>query len=231
MGKRVQQPPVEPAAFVVVALGDGECTVARRLPDGRVDRAGLNDGYLDAPPAQLTAEPVRDGFQGKLRCRVGGCPSGDQSPVYGGDVDDAAPTGAKQRKHGSSHSQRAEHVDLELAAEFIERDRLERTGHHDARVVDQSPQRATSCSGNRLRGCGDLRLVGDVEPDGYQLIRCRRTKPLGIGIVAVTGEYPEAQRVEMQGARPPDALGGTGDQDGTVSGGGHGGTRGSKRAM
>ena len=71
---------------------------------------------------------------------------------------------ADRRQHRLGHRDLGGQVDLDLAAEVLDRDRLQRARDRDAGVVDEAVEAAPAA---RLADCarrgGDLRGVGDVE--------------------------------------------------------------------
>ena len=70
---------------------------------------------------------------GELRC---------EDPADRTDEQDAPSGLAQQGQHGLGGGDLSDHVDLELAAQVVQRQHLQRPGKADARVVDQSVQPA-----------------------------------------------------------------------------------------
>ena len=66
---------------------------------------------------------------------------------------------ADLRQHRLGHRHVGDEVDLELVAEVVERDRLQRAGDGDAGVVDEAVEAAVALRLDPLRRGGDL--LGD----------------------------------------------------------------------
>src|SRR5262249_1644499 len=98
-------------------------------------------------------------------------------------------------------------VHLELPAELVEREELERHRDGDAGVVDEAlePVVAEPLCRSRDRGC-----VGHVECDRLDVVG---TKTLGVGTGADAGEDAPARAGEAQRAGLADPGRGTGDDD------------------
>jgi len=96
------------------------------------------------------------------------------------------------------HGELGDHVDLELAAELVERQELERAGGRDAGVVDE---RVELVGAKRL----DLGGVRDVELD-------RRYPPTELVRRAHAGEHVRAEVGQHERRRATDARRGAGDQ-------------------
>ena len=106
-------------------------------PDRRLDRPRLDDRHVDAPRRELDAQRVGHRLERELRHRVR---TEQRQRVQPGDrahVDDAAARRAQRRQAELRHPQLPDDVHLELAAQLVRRQELERPGNRDARVVDQ----------------------------------------------------------------------------------------------
>jgi hypothetical protein len=126
------------------------------------DQPGLDADDVDPEPADLHPQRVGDGLDGVLGGVVGAAARERQPPAHRGDVDDRARAGlAHPRQHELGEAQETEHVGLELAADRVHRQRLERTRERVARVIDQHVD---------APGLGQRRphrvLAGHVEGEG-----------------------------------------------------------------
>lgn len=121
------------------------------------------------------------------------------------DEDDAAAGGANQRQHRLGHRDLTGQIDLDLTAEVLDRDRLQRAGNRNAGVVDQTVETGIAQLGTEQLGSRRNRLaIGDVEHHRGQSLRARRSQRLGVVLLANPGEDPPAVRVEPQGGGPAD---------------------------
>ena len=111
--------------------------------------------------------------------------------------------GADLRQECLSHEDRRHRVDLELAAQLVGPDELERAGHHDPGVVDDSGQgRALQLLLDAASGLRDRRRVGDVE---FERRGAAGAQPLGILRLPDAGEHLKALVPQPHGARVTDA--------------------------
>ena len=171
----------------------------------------------DVDPVGRELDPQRVGhrLERELRDRVGAeerqrAPAGDRA-----DDDDAALRGPQRREHRLGDGELADDVDLELAAELVERQVLERRGDRDARVVDEpvEPRRSVRA---RDRGGSVTSRITSVVPGGASPGRAARPRS--------TRQPP---RGEPRRARGADPGGRARDQDGVLS---QGARRRSRRA-
>ena len=128
------------------------------------------------------------------------------------DVHDPPARGAQLGQERLRHGDLPDQVDLELAAEVVDRLVLERRRDGDARVVDEAGEAATACLLHRVRRRRDRPGVGDVEDER------RHAGELALQALAVlrlahAGEDIEALAREPPRARLPDSAGGAGDND------------------
>ena len=110
------------------------------------------------------------------------------------------------------HRQLADHVDLELAAQLVERDELERDRDRDAGVVDEPVQRLV---GDGL-GCGrDVVGIRDVE---HQRLEPCCAEAFGVLVAPDARQHAPAGAAQVQRARFSDPRRGAGDEDGSSQG-------------
>ena len=125
-------------------------------PDLGRHRAWLDDRNLDPERAHLKPQRVADRLDRVLRGVVGG-EEGKRPPAADrGHEDDPAAGGADHLEQRLGHRDLADHVDLELAPQLVELQRLDRPGDGDARVVDQCRQPPAGRLADPLGGGGDL---------------------------------------------------------------------------
>jgi hypothetical protein len=80
------------------------------------------------------------------------------------EVDDPASAATQQRQQRLGDCMLADHVDLQLAAQLGWGQELQRRGHGDPSIVDQSGQAAIAdLTANQLGSSGHRVLVGDVQ--------------------------------------------------------------------
>jgi hypothetical protein len=128
------------------------------------------------------------------------------------EEDDPAAGAANQRQHRLRHRDLRDQVDLELFAQVIERDRLQRRHHRHPSVVDQAVQTASAHHPADLLGhCGDLVRLGHVEHQRHEPLRRSIAQACGVLLAANAGEDPPALGVHPQGGRPADSGRGAGD--------------------
>ena len=80
----------------------------------------------DSPLPQFEAERVAERLHAELRCAVGPVEREHEQAADRPDVDDAAVAPSDQRQERLGHRDGADQVDLELAAEVVERLELDR---------------------------------------------------------------------------------------------------------
>ena len=166
---------------------------ARVLAEAGEDDPRLDDDHVDAEAADLEAQRVGDRLHRVLaRVVVAGAGEGE-APAHRGDVDDLAPAlRAHRREHELAHADEAEDVRLELRADLLERDGLDRARLAVAGVVDQHADRAVLLlhggDGGLHRG-----LVGDVEGERAAARRLEVREGLGAAGGRVDGPA-EARR-------------------------------------
>ena len=154
--KLVDRLAVERLLFGVGASFDLVGVLRTALPDRGVDRAGLDDRDRDAPGPQLLAEDVADRLDPELGGVVGAVEREGDAAADRGDEDDAAAGRADRRQHRLGDGDLGGQVDLDLAAEFLQRQRLQRARDGDAGVVDEALEAALRLGTDPLRGGGDL---------------------------------------------------------------------------
>ena len=122
---------------------------------------------------------------------------------------------ADQRQHRLGHRDLGGQVDLELAAEVVQRQRLQRPGDGDAGVVDEAVEAAPGLGADPLGGGGDLLGDGDVEEQRAQPRRAGGAQRLGVLLLANPGEDLPAGGVEAQRGGAADAGRGAGYEHGS----------------
>ena len=145
-------------------------------PDVGGDGAGFDDGDADSLAAQLEAEAVAEGGEGEFAAGVGRHHGLGDAASDGTDKeearDEAAMRGyseAEEREGGAGEGDCAEEINVELAAPVGLSEVLDRAGHGDASVVDDSPEAVGTDEGCCVRDCGvDGGLVGDIESDDFK---------------------------------------------------------------
>ena len=134
-------------------------------------------------------------------------------PADGAHVHDPAPSAAQRGEKRLGDRRLADEVDLELLAQLVDREELERRGHSDAGVVHEPDQRLVS---ERITRSGDLVRVRHVDAGGAQ---AASLQPLRILVFAHRCDRVEAELAQVQDGGLADARGGTGHED---CSGGHG---------
>ena len=102
------------------------------------DAAGLDDDDVDAERRDLDSQAVAEHLEGELRAVIPPAERGVELASHGGDVHDrpgAMRAHVRQRQLGEPD--RAEHVDLELAAALVDLDVFQCAVRAVAGVVDQ----------------------------------------------------------------------------------------------
>ena len=132
------------------------------------------------------------------------------------DEDDPAAGGADRGQHRLRDRDLGDQVDLELAAEVVDRQRLQRPRDRDAGVVDQAVEAgAVRVLRNPSRRRRDLLLIGDVEEERAGAGRSHSRERSHVLLPADTGVDPPSPGVEPEHRRPPDPGRGAGDQGGS----------------
>ena len=129
---------VDARAVELQRLGRRMRALAR--PDRRLDRPGLDDRHVDPPRRELDAQRVRHRLERELRHRVR---AEERQRVQARDrahVDDSAARRAQCGQAELRHPQLTDDVHLELAAQLVRRQELERPRDCDACVVDEAVQ-------------------------------------------------------------------------------------------
>jgi len=192
---------------------------ASLVPDRRRDRAGLDERDLHARRAQLDAQRVADRL---YRVLGGGVGSGERhrdAAADGRDEDDPSASGAQRGQHRLRDGDLADDVDVELAANVVDGNQLERTADADPGVVDErveSTRAGAASRGQQRGGVCDLPRVGHVEGD--RLDACAATlgrfggEPAPGRIVAHAREHRPACAREPQRGRLSDPGGGARDE-------------------
>ena len=111
---------------------------------------------------------------------------------------------AKSREERLGDRHLANQVDLELAAQVVERQRLDRPGDRSAGVVDQRPQsRAPHRVLDARPSGGDLIRVGDVELHRLEVPGRAGFQCGGVGLAPIAGEDTKTALSEVGAhARP-----------------------------
>ena len=118
---------------------------------------------VDAEARDLEAEGVGERLDRVLGRVVDAAAGEDELAAHRADVDDPALAGlAHAGQHELAHPHQAEDVGLELPADAVHRDRLDRAALAVAGVVDQGADRAVGSSTSATALAIEL-LVGDVE--------------------------------------------------------------------
>ena len=187
--------------------------VDRLVPDRRRDRARLDQDHVDALGVELLAPDVSDRFDGELRRVVGARERRREHAADRADEDDPPAGPAHERQHGLRGGDLADHVDLELAAQVVERQQLQRRREADARVVDQAIQSAAGePARDARRRPRRSRGPSDIEDDDVQALR-RAGERGGVGGGLDAGEHLMTVGGEPQRGRGADSAGGSGDQE------------------
>ena len=143
-------------------------------PDGRLDARRLDDGHRDPPGLELDAEHVGERLERVLRRCVRAeerqcAPAPDRA-----HQDDAPPRASQRGKERLRDGDLPDDVHLELAAELVERDELERRRDRDPGIGDE----AVELAADHLGGRSDLPGIRHVELEGLDSLRAKR---IGVG--------------------------------------------------
>jgi hypothetical protein len=106
--------------------------------EARGDRTRLDQRHMDAGAGKLHAQRVGESLNGKFRGRVGatiGC--GDQPEHRGAEYDPAFAVSAHRWNDAPGEIMPAEDIGLELGAEHLRSDILERAGLAVPAIVEQ----------------------------------------------------------------------------------------------
>ena len=163
-----------------------------------------------AGAAELAAQRVAQRLERELRRRVR--PVQRQRDAAGDrrDVHDPPARAAQRGQARLRDRELGDDVDLELAAQLVQRHVFERSADRDARVVDE-PVEALEVERGEVLGVRDVELDG---PHG-------RAERLPRGRVAHAGEHGRAELRERERGGAPDAGRGPGDQHGAAVERGH----------
>ena len=164
-------------------------------PDRRGDGPRLDHGDSDAERPELDAQHIGDGFQCVLRRCVGAEERQRAATRDRADVYDPSPCRAEIRQQGLRDRDVADEVHLELTAELVEREELERHRKRGPGVVDETVQRLVpECCG----GCRDRRRFGHVDRHGLEPLAGCGAQAVAVCVGANAGKYTPA------GAREPE---------------------------
>ncbi len=101
--------------------------------------------------------------------------------------------GAQQRRERARDDDGTHHVDVELPAIIVQRHFERRSGHRDARVIDEARKPLTAKRLTDLsRGCENRRLVRHIEQQRNEIRAELTAQPLGIVRSADTAEHAKA---------------------------------------
>lgn len=128
-------------------------------------------------------------------------------PPVEGDEHDPPGRGPDLRQDGLRDGDLAEQVDLELAPEVRDGDGLDGAEHADPGVVHDGVE----ALGQDIDERGDVRCVGDVEPDGCDA-RVLHYESLAAGAVADAGEDRPVGACQSERDRLADPSPGSGDE-------------------
>jgi hypothetical protein len=130
------------------------------------------------------------------------------------DEDDPPASRADLRQQRLGHRDLGDQVDLELVAQVVELDRLQRRHHRNAGVVDEAVEAGRAdLRPDPLCRRGELPGVGHVEDQRHETSRGRLPQVLRVLLSPNAREHPPAVRVHAQGAGATDPSRGAGDQD------------------
>jgi hypothetical protein len=110
---------------------------------------------------------------------------------------------------GSMRTTLIDHVDLELAAQVVERHALHRPRHHGPGAVHHGVERLRDRAGERF----DLRGIRDVEEHWVDLSAALGAERFAVGLPAHAGDDVPASTGEMEGGGATDAARGAGDEN------------------
>jgi hypothetical protein len=131
-------------------------------------------------------------------------------PADGADIDDAAARNSKLRQERLRDPDLADHVDLQLTSQVVQRQELQRPGNGDAGVVDKATQaRATRLAGDGLRRRGHGRLVRHI--DDQRRDAGRLSQLICVRRLAHASEDTESHSGQPHSGRPPNARRSAGD--------------------
>jgi len=165
--------------------------------------------HLDAESLNLEAHRVRDRLHRVFRGVIGAAAGKGQLSAHRADIDDAAPAcPAHAGKDELAHPNQAEDVGLELPADVVKGNRLDRPGLGVSGVVDQHADRPFGLlhSGD---GRGHGLLIGDVQGEGSAPFLGEVLQGLGSARGGVDGV---AVRDEVGGRRRADPARAAGDE-------------------
>ena len=139
-------------------------------PDRRLHARRLDDRDPDAPRRELDAKHVRERLERVLRRRVRTEERQRAATSDRAHEDDATARSPKRGKNRLEDCDLPDDVHLELVAQLVERDELERRRDRDAGVVHEPVELVA----DRFRCRTDLRRVGHVELDGLDAVLAKQ---------------------------------------------------------
>ena len=144
----------------------------RSVTEVGTDEPRLDDDHVDAEPLDLEPHRVGQRLDRVLGRVVDAAAREREAPAHRRDVHDLAPALlAHLRQHQTAHRQQAEHVGVELGANALVGDRLDRARLAVAGVVDEHADRTLGRL-DRLHRGPPRPLVDDVE----------RERPAALGL-------------------------------------------------
>ncbi len=211
---RVERLAVEPLGLVGHPLARILGVGGAAVPDLGRDAARLDRDHLDPPGPELGPQAVADRLERELGGAVGPHEGGRDEAADRGDVDDPALVRAQHRQHRLGHGDVADQVDLELLADVVEVEELERPRVGAAGVVDERRRaRAPRVRSRIVSAAASIWVgVGDVEQQRLELAVRLRLHRLAVLGLADAGEDREAATRELQRRRPADAARGARDE-------------------
>ncbi|MGY3651384.1 hypothetical protein ACVWW2_006675 [Bradyrhizobium sp. LM4.3] len=124
--------------------------------------------------------------------------------------------GTEQRPESLRRDHRADHVDVHLPAEVVDRQFEHGTGDRDTGIVDQTGQRLAaqhlayfSCGGQHGS------LIGDIEQQRGEVRAKLTLEPVGVALLADAAEDAIAAPDQQFCSGPANAGGRAGDDDGS----------------
>jgi hypothetical protein len=169
-------------------------------PDRRRNRSGLDDHNLDAERLQLDPQRVRHRLERVLGRCIGAEKRERAAPGDRADVHDAAASGPQVGQERLRDRDLADQVHLELMAQLLQRQELERHRDCDPGVVDEALQRAfaeLSTAAAIDAGSVTSSVTGSMPP-------ADRAQALGVGRERTPDEHVPARAGEPQRARLSD---------------------------
>jgi len=179
-----------------------------------LDWSGLDEGDVDAAAGELQAQRVGETLEGEL-ARVVGAPvfHRDESEHRAVLHDPPVTLPAHHRKHSAGELVPAEEVRLELLAQHVGAQVLDRTRLTVRAVVDERVESPLRPLQRRFHPRADRLAVVEVEP---QRLETEAREPLDIGLLACRGEHPVAACPQTQRDALADAARAARDQHRTL---------------